>query len=124
MAGFCTITVKPMGEPVASDRVRRAVATMFPDDADEVLTTLVNATGAERVHADILVFAFGDPDSLKTLVESAKLDTRNILMKEYAPEVAIQGFPNRSKAAAELEKRFLEFGFDVPSEISKWARWA
>lgn len=106
-----------------TNRVRSAILKLFPDSFDEVLDLMAGKTGSERVHADLLAISFGDVQRLRELCDYPQFDTRDVMVLEDRPEECMDS-PHRPTAAAELAKRFVELGFDVPSQTAYWAQFA
>ena len=104
-----------------SDRIRNAVRHLFPDRAIEVVKALMDASGSERVQADILALSYGDFTALARLCDEARLDPRDVMIAEEYPEQFL-GIASRPLAAVELARRFESLGFAVPGHTSYWAR--
>jgi hypothetical protein len=95
--------------------VKLAIQKLYPDCAAEVEARLLRASGVERSHRDILMFAFGDNDRLETLCSACEVDDRNVWGMEYSPEdhLKIAHIKQRDEAKAEIARRREFLGFTV-----------
>ena len=108
-----------MVERLLSDKAQAAIAKLYPECAAEVSRLLLDASGVERVHADLLALSWGDVAKLREWAQIAKADFRDIVVCEECPEDFL-GLANRPKAAAELGRRFTSLGFEVPPHTAYW----
>jgi hypothetical protein len=95
--------------------IKLAVRKLYADRAAEVEASLLRASGVERSHRDILMFAFGDIDRLETLCSACEVDDRNVWGMEYSPEehLKIPNIKRRDDAKAEMTRRCEFLGFTV-----------
>jgi hypothetical protein len=112
-----------MSERQVTEPVKKAVARLFPEDLEYVLNLLLDASGSERVHRDVLVLSFGDRDRLEQFAATAKSEPYDVFLCEERPEEFLD-ISNRPKAAAELTRRFEALGFEVPHHTAYWAQFA
>ncbi|HEX7897341.1 MAG TPA: hypothetical protein VF950_06250 [Planctomycetota bacterium] len=108
-----------MFERSLSTKTQEAIPKIFPTNVDEVSRLLLDASGVERVHANILALSWGDMAKLRELAEIAKTDFRDVVVVEECPEDFL-GIANRPKAAAEMGRRFTALGFSIPAHTAYW----
>jgi len=108
-------------------RVKEAIRMLFPDEYAAVEERLVQASGFERAHQDILALALGDRTKLEELCVRCEDDVsgeRNVYALEDAPEEYWKHIQRKDDAVAELARRFAVLGFPVPRRFSSWGRYS